>query len=79
MKRLLLLSAGFGYLVLLIEAIRAAVAWWRGELAQPAWNDILLLGLLPVLLWIWWRYISPFGRDCPKCALPEEGDTSPGQ
>jgi hypothetical protein len=70
MKRLLLLSAGFAYLVLLIEAVRAAVAWWRGELAQPAWDDIVLLGLLPILLWIWWRYISPFGRDCQKCALP---------
>lgn len=74
MKRLLLLLAGFGYLVLLIEAIRAAVAWWQGELAQPGWDDIVLLGLLPVLAWIWWRFISPFGRDCPKCALPPDAD-----
>lgn len=72
MKRLLLLAAGFGYLVLLIEAIRAAVAWWKGELAQPGWTDIALLGLLPLLLWIWWRYLSPFGRDCPRCAPPPE-------
>ena len=78
MKRILMLGAGFAYLVLLIEAIRAAVAWWKGELARPGWDDIALLSLLPVLLWIWWRYISPFGRDCPKCALPEEGDGSPG-
>jgi ABC-type Fe3+-siderophore transport system permease subunit len=49
MKRLLLLAAGFAYMVLLIEAIRAAVAWWRGDLAQPGWDDIVLLGLLPVL------------------------------
>ncbi len=79
MKRILMLGAGFGYLVLLIEAIRAAVAWWKGELAQPGWDDIALMGLLPVLIWIWWRYISPFGRDCRKCALPEEGDASPGR
>lgn len=72
MKRLLLLGAAFGYMVLLIEAIRAAVAWWRGELAQPGWDDIALLGLLPVLAWIWWRYVSPFGRNCTKCALPPE-------
>ncbi len=72
MKRILLLGAAFGYMVLLIEAIRAAVAWWRGELAQPGWGDISLIALLPVLAWIWWRYISPFGRDCPKCALPPD-------
>ena len=77
MKRLLLLSAAFGYLVLLIEAIRAAVAWWQGDLLQPGWDDIALLGLLPVLAWIWWRYLSPFGRDCQKCALPPEAGKSP--
>ncbi len=78
MKRILMLGAGFAYLVLLIEAIRAAVAWWKGELAQPGWDDIALLGLLPVLLWIWWRYISPFGQDCPKCALPPEDGSGKG-
>lgn len=72
MKRLLLLAAGFGYLVLLIEAIRAAVAWWKGDLVQPGWDDIVLLGLLPVLAWIWWRYLSPFGRDCAKCAVSQD-------
>jgi hypothetical protein len=30
-------------MVLLIEAIRAAVAWWQGELAQPDWGDIALI------------------------------------
>jgi hypothetical protein len=72
MKHLLLLAAGFGYLVLLIESISAAVAWWQGEMSQPGWGDVVLLGLLPVLAWIWWRYISPFGRACPKCALPPD-------
>ena len=77
MKRILLLAAGFGYLVLLIEAIRVAVAWWHGELSQPGWDDIVLLGLLPVLAWVWWRYISPFGRACPKCALPTDTGKPP--
>ena len=70
MKRIALLAAGFGYMVLLIEAIHAAVNWWRGELAQPAWSDIALIAALPLLIWIWWRYLSPFGRHCQKCALP---------
>ena len=78
MKRVALIAAAFAYMVLLIEAIRAAVAWWKGELAQPGWSDIALIVLLPVLVWIWWRYISPFGRpDCQKCALPPEPGKRP--
>ena len=74
MKRIVFLGAGFAYMVLLIEAIRAAVAWWQGELAQPGWGDIALIALLPLLVWIWWRYLSPFGRHCQKCALPPDAD-----
>ncbi len=75
MKRLLLLCAGFAYMVLLIEALHAAVAWWKGELAQPGWSDIALIAVLPLLVWIWWRYISPFGQpECQKCTLPPETD-----
>lgn len=74
MKRLLLLAAAFGYMVLLIEAIRAAVAWWRDELMQPDWGDIALIALLPVLIWAWWRYLSPFGRECSSCLLPPDHD-----
>jgi hypothetical protein len=40
--------------------------------------DIGLLGLLPALIWIWWRYISPFGQACPKCALPPEDGSGKG-
>jgi hypothetical protein len=39
-KRIAFLAAGFGYMVLLIEALRVAVAWWHDELAQPGWSDI---------------------------------------
>lgn len=72
MKPIALLAAGFAYMVLLIEALRAAVAWWQGELTQPGWTDIALIAALPVLIWIWWHYLSPFRRDCRKCALPPE-------
>jgi ABC-type Fe3+-siderophore transport system permease subunit len=76
-KTAALLAAGFTYMVLLIEAIRTAVAWWRGELAQADWSDIALITALPLLVWIWWRYLSPFGRDCPKCALPPQPGPQP--
>jgi hypothetical protein len=73
MRRLLLLAAGFAYMVLLIEAVRATVAWWRGEAALGL-TDYALIGALPVLAWIWWRYLSMFRKDCGKaaCSLPEE-------
>jgi hypothetical protein len=73
MRRFALLAAGFAYMVLLIEAVRATVAWWRGEAALgPA--DYALIGALPLLAWIWWRYLSMFRKDCGKaaCSLPEE-------
>ena len=72
-----MLAAGFAYMVLLIEAVRAAVAWWRGELAQPDWSDMALIAILPLLIGIWWRYLSPFGRNCHKCALPPESRINP--
>ena len=79
MRRIAFLVAGFVYMVLLIEALRAAVAWWQGDLAQPGWDDIALIAMLPALVWIWWRYISPFGRDCSKCALPPEPGKPPAK
>ncbi len=75
MRRLVLLAAGFVYMVALIEAIRAGVAWWRGELLAPGPLDIALVAALPVLVWIWWRYISPFG--CAKGACLTQ-DKRPG-
>ena len=74
---MLLLAAGFAYLVLLVEGIRTAVAWWRGELPDPGWTDMMLMALLPLLAWVWWRHLSPFGRACPKCAIPPEPPSSP--
>lgn len=73
MRRLVLLAAGFAYMVLLIEAVRAAVAWWRGE-TDLAPLDFALIGLLPILAWIWWRHLSMFRKDCGKaaCLLPED-------
>ena len=71
MRRLLLLLAGFAYMVLLIEAVRATVAWWRGEAALgPA--DYALIGALPLLAWVWFRYFSMFRKGCAKgvCAPP---------
>ena len=67
MRRLGLLAAGFAYMVLLIEAVRAAVSWWRGEAALGP-LDYALLAALPLLAWIWLRHLSVFRKDCGKAA-----------
>ena len=70
MKRFGLLLLGFGYMVLAIEALRIGVAWWNGEIEQPGWEEGLMLASLPLLAWIWWRYLSPFGPGRGQCLLP---------
>ena len=80
MRRLVLLAAGFAYMVLFIESVRATVACWRGE-ADLGPLDYALVGLLPLLAWIWWRYLSIFRKDCGKAACilpPDANDRPPG-
>lgn len=79
MRRLLLLAGGFAYMVALIEAIRATVAWWRGELAQPGWTDWALIAALPLLLWAWWRYLSPFGCGKGACLTQDKPANGAGR
>ncbi|MBV6474975.1 MAG: hypothetical protein KJZ92_17755 [Rhodocyclaceae bacterium] len=71
MRRLAPLIAAFAYMVLLIEAVRAAAAWWRGEAALTA-LDYALVAALPLLAWVWFRYFSMFRKGCAKgvCAPP---------
>ena len=80
MKRIVFLGAGFAYMVLLIEAVRAAVAWWQGE-GEPGWLDIALIGALPVLAWVWWRHLSVFRRDCGRagCVAPPQNPRRDGR
>lgn len=66
MLRLGAILLGFAYMVLLIESLRVGVAWWRGELQDPEPLDWVLLGALPALAWIWWRYLSIFRPGCDK-------------
>lgn len=71
MRRLTLLAAAFAYMVLLIEAVRAAAVWWRGEAALTG-LDYALVAALPLLAWVWFRYFSMFRKGCGKgtCELP---------
>jgi hypothetical protein len=69
--RVLAVPAFFAWLV---AALLRAQAWWRGELTQPAVLDLLLLASLPLLVWVYFRYLSVFGTGKGQCLLPgDEG------
>lgn len=72
--RVLLLAA---YLALLVEAVRTTADWWSGKLAHPGLWDAVFIATLPLLVWVWWRWLSPFGRGRGDCLLPE--DEAPGK
>jgi hypothetical protein len=66
-KRFLTLLLAFAGMVLGIEGIRTAVDWWRGVLPAPTFLDYMLIGCLPLLAWLWWRFASPFGKRRGQC------------
>jgi len=74
MRKLGAILLGFAYMVLLIESVRVAVAWWRNELGDPDPLEWFLLAVLPLLAWVWWRYLSMFRPGCDKiqCTLPAD-------
>ncbi len=76
MRRLAGLALAFAGMVLAIEARGVAAAWWRGDI-DPAGSDWLLLVSLPVLLGLWWRYLSPFGRCRGACLVPGDDGRNP--
>lgn len=66
-KRFLTLILAFAGMVLGIEGIRTAVDWWRGVLTAPTFGDYALIGCLPLLVWLWWHYLSPFAKGRGQC------------
>jgi len=72
--RVLLVPAFFAWLV---TALLRAQAWWRGELADAGLLDWALLASLPLLVWIYLRYLSVFGKGRGQCLLPPDGRTGP--
>jgi hypothetical protein len=57
--------------VALAQAGTVALAWWRGELAQPGVADALWLLSLPVLVGVYLRWFSVLRADCTACATED--------
>ena len=75
MLRVLAIPAFFAWLV---AALLRAQAWWRGELVEPGALDLALLASLPVLVWVYFRYLSVFGKGKGQCLLPPDERSGPG-
>ena len=66
-RRFLTLLLAFAGMVTGIEGIRRAFAWWHGALSEPTFIDWLLITSLPLIVWLWWRFLSPFGTGRGQC------------
>lgn len=66
-RRFLILALAFAGMVLGIEGLRSAIAWWRGDLPAPNFFEWLSMSSLPLLGWLWWRHLSPFGKGRGQC------------
>lgn len=66
-RRILILALAFAGMVLGIEGLRNAIAWWRGELPIPTLFEWVSMASLPLLGWLWWRHLSPFGPGRGRC------------
>ena len=66
-RRLLILAFAFLAMVVGIEGIRRAVDWWNGVLPAPTYLDYAAMASLPLIGWLWWRYLSPFARGRGQC------------
>jgi len=73
--RVLLIPVFFAWLV---AALLRVQAWWRGELAALGALDLILVASLPLLAWIYFRYLSVFGRGKGACLLPPDERSGPG-
>jgi len=65
---------GMAYAALLLAAVITAHNWWQGEIADMRWYHWLLLSCLPLLAWIYLRYLSIFAPGNGQCLLPPERD-----
>jgi hypothetical protein len=61
----------------MIESLHSVLAWWREGTSVLTVGQWILLGLFPVLLFIYVWYFSIFRRDCPRCAVDQDTNTPP--
>ncbi len=54
----------------LLQSVSVTMTWWHGEQGIGPW-EWLWIGLLPVWLFVFFRYYSIFRPGCRACLPPE--------
>ena len=67
------------YTALALAAVITARDWWQGDIADMRWYHWLLLACLPLLAWIYLRYLSVFAPGKGQCLLAPDGEDRRGQ
>lgn len=57
-----------------LQSVTVTAAWWKGELTAGVW-EWSWIALLPVWVWVYFRYYSIFRQGCRACAPPENEST----
>jgi hypothetical protein len=63
------------FVLCLFQSVMITVAWWKGELNAGSW-EWLWIGLLPVWMFVFFRYYSIFRPGCRACLPPENRSES---
>ena len=69
--------SGMVFALSFLQSIMVTVAWWNGGLTAGAW-EWMWIGLLPVWVFVYFRYYSVFRPGCRAC-LPPYDHASPHQ
>ncbi len=74
LKLLTVFALSMAFVLGLFQSVIVTVAWWNGELTAGYW-EWLWIGLLPVWLFVFFRYYSIFRPGCRACHPPEDGSS----
>ena len=70
-KILMVFTLAMVFVLCLFQSVIVTVAWWNGELTAGP-REWLWIGLLPVWLFVYFRYYSIFRPGCRACLPPEQ-------
>ena len=70
MRTIAKIALAFAFMVAFLESVSAGAKWRRGD--ELGWWEWALVGALPVLIGIYLRYFSIFGRRNGRCLTPPD-------
>lgn len=73
-KFLVAIALGMVFAFCFLKSITITVGWWNGELTAGP-REWLWIGLLPVWLFVFFRYYSIFRPGCRGCLPDEQSDS----